>query len=499
MASNWIKDALFYEIYPISYKDSNGDGLGDLKGIIEKLDYVKDLGFNAIWLNPFYKSTFKDGGYDVVDFFKVDRRFGSMKDFENLLKKAHSLDIKIIIDLIPGHTSEEHPLFLESAKPERNEYSDMFIWNANIWDYERPYILISGRHPRNGSFMVNYFSHQPALNYGFNRITHPNWQLHYTDSRTFKARQLMKDIMKFWMKKGVDGFRVDMADSLVKNDEEKEATIEVWQDIIGEVKKEYPDIVLVSEWAYPKKALKAGFTSDFVLDHRDNFTHYLARSTMQTEGLSVLDGGDQKRFINNVMDWVNQAKEQNGYISMISGNHDCPRIATMNEGDKLRIFYMMLFTLPGVPFVYYGDEIGMKHRNLHSKDGGYQRTGDRTPMQWNNSKNRGFSTTDGELYLPVDEEECNVEDQLKDKNSLLNYIKEMIKVRKHYSSLSNNNIRFEDRDDKILVYERDDLYVIVNLSNHDLPVDTTNLVIASSNDAIQNGKLKPTSSIILRK
>ena len=199
------------------------------------------------------------------------------------------------------------------------------------------------------------------------------------------------------------------------------------------------------------------------------------------------------------MDWVNQAKENNGYISMISGNHDCPRIATMNEGDKLRVFYMMLFTLPGVPFVYYGDEIGMKHRNLHSKDGGYQRTGDRTPMQWDNSKNRGFSTTDGELYLPTDDEKCNVEEQLNDENSLLNYIRKMIKVRKQYSNLSNNNIRFENRDDKILVYERDDLYVIVNLSDRYLPVDTTNLVIASSYDALENGMLKPTSSIILRK
>lgn len=497
--ANWIKDALFYEIYPISFKDSNGDGYGDLNGITSKLEYVKDLGFNAIWLNPFYKSTFKDGGYDVTNFFAVDRKFGKMKDFENLLKKAHELDLKIIVDLIPGHTSEEHPLFLESAKAERNEYSDMFIWNANIWDYERPYILISGRHPRNGSFMVNYFSHQPALNYGFNRITHPNWQLHYTDPRTFKARQLMKDVMKFWLKKGVDGFRVDMADSLVKNDEEKTATIEVWQDIIGEVKSEYPDVVLVSEWAYPEKALKAGFTSDFVLDHRDNFTHYLARSTPQTEGLSVLDGGDQKRFINNVMDWVNQAKNHNGYISMISGNHDCPRIATFHDGDKLKLFYMFLFTLPGVPFVYYGDEIGMKHRNLPSKDGGYQRTGDRTPMQWDNSKNRGFSTTDGELYLPVDDEICNVEDEINDNDSLLNYIKEMIKVRKSFSSLSNNNIRFENRDDNILVYERDEIYVIVNLSDHELPVDTSNLVIGSSKNSIINGKLQPNTGIILRK
>jgi maltose alpha-D-glucosyltransferase/alpha-amylase len=193
-----------------------------------------------------------------------------------------------------------------------------------------------------------------------------------------------------------------------------------------------------------KEALKAGFTSDFVLDHRDNFTHYLARSTPQTEGLSVLDGGDQRRFIENVLDWARQAKENNGYISMISGNHDCPRIDRFQEGEKLSIFYMMMYTLPGVPFLYYGDEIGMKHRNLASKEGGYQRTGDRTPMQWNNEKNRGFSTTDRELYLPVDDEECNVEEQLNNPDSLLNFLKELLKVRKGFTSLSNNNIRFEN-------------------------------------------------------
>ena len=127
---NWIKEAIFYEIYPSSFKDSNNDGIGDLNGITSKLGYVKDLGFNAIWINPFFKSPFKDGGYDVSDFFDVDPRYGTLEDFKNLLNKAHELDLHIIIDLVPGHASEQSQIFQMSAKPERNEYSDLFIWNS---------------------------------------------------------------------------------------------------------------------------------------------------------------------------------------------------------------------------------------------------------------------------------------------------------------------------------------------------------------------------------
>ena len=223
--NSWLKNAVFYEIYPTSYKDSNSDGIGDLKGITSKLEYVSDMGFNAIWLNPFYKSPFKDGGYDVSDFFAVDPIFGTMEDFKELLNKAHELGIRIIVDLVAGHVSEQNEMFQMSARSERNEYSDMFIWNNSVWDLEQPYRLISGRYDRNGCYMVNFFSTQPALNFGFNEITHPKWQMSYKDERTFKARNFLKEVMKFWLSMGVDGFRVDMADSLVKNDHQKLATM----------------------------------------------------------------------------------------------------------------------------------------------------------------------------------------------------------------------------------------------------------------------------------
>ena len=164
MRNEEFKNLIFYEIYPTSFYDSNNDGIGDLIGITQKLDYVKETGFNAIWLNPFYVSPFKDGGYDVKDFFDVDPKFGTLKDFDNLLQKAHELGIKIIIDLVAGHASEENLEFLKSAEPKPNEYSDLFIWNDNVWSWDNEYRVVTGRHNRCASYMVNFFSFQPAFN-----------------------------------------------------------------------------------------------------------------------------------------------------------------------------------------------------------------------------------------------------------------------------------------------------------------------------------------------
>lgn len=498
--SNWLKNAVFYEIYPTSFKDSNSDGVGDLNGITSKLDYVSSLGFNAIWLNPFYKSPFKDGGYDVSDFFDVDPRFGTIDDFKKLLKKAHDLKMHVIVDLVAGHASEQNPDFLESAKAERNKYSDLFIWNSCVWDYEQPYRLISGRYDRNGCYMVNFFSTQPAFNFGFNEITHPKWQMSYKDERTKLAREYIKKIIRFWLNLGADGFRVDMADSLVKNDDSKVATMEIWKEISNEIfKKEYPEAILVSEWCNPDRALKCGFNCDFVLDHHDNFSHLLSRSTANSRGESVLNGGKQDEFKSDLVKRINSAKQNNGYLGIISGNHDTPRVATFLDDNKLRLFYMIIMTLPGVPFVYYGDEIGMKHRDLPSKDGGYQRTGDRTPMQWDNSKNRGFSDYDGELYLPQGNEKCNVEDQLNDKSSLLNYIKDLISFRKNYSQITDEDFSLIDLGEKVFAYSRNDIKIVINLSNHDINIsDLKQILITSSEDAVKENKLSSYSGLIYR-
>ncbi len=481
MSKKEFKDLIFYEIYPTSFFDSNNDGIGDLKGIKEKLHYINDLGCNAIWLNPFYPSPFMDGGYDVKDFFNVDPRFGTLVDFDELIKKAHSLGIKIIIDLVAGHASEENKDFLKSAEAKRNDKSDLFIWNSSVWNYEPGYRLIAGRHQRNGCYLVNFFSTQPAFNYGFKEIKYPSWQMSYLDERTFQARNYMLSVMRFWLIRGVDGFRVDMADSLVKDDEDKSATIEVWQYLFSHIKKEFPDSFFVSEWSNPEQALKAGFDADFVLDHWDNFFHRLVRSNKDTRGDNLFKGADLSFFISDIKSRYESSKKYNSYLALISGNHDTPRISSFLSIEELKTFYLMLYCLPGIPFLYYGDEIMMKHIDLDSKDGGFQRTGDRTPMQWDLSNNYGFSLIEKELYLPVDKEnKVNVNQALNDDESLLNYIKKLIRLRKTIDSLTSDIFEIKE-DSRILVIDRGEVKLIINFSN--VTIELENEVIFSSGKA----------------
>ena len=433
----------FYEIYPVSFKDSNGDGVGDIQGIIEKLDYVKSLGFSGIWVNPFYKSPFLDGGYDIEDPFHVDPRFGTDEDARKLIEACHARNIAIFFDLVPGHLSWSAPQFLQSAAAQRNDLSDMFIWSDNPWGWYGNCAgnLVRGLFPRYGSFFVNFFVHQPALNYGFNRVEYPQWQISYRDERVVRTRKFLISIMERWLKLGVDGFRVDMADSLVKNDEEKEATIWLWQQIIAEVQKECGKFYMVSEWSTPRRSLKAGFSSDFVLDHDDNFSHGFFRiGTLDRPDEAgkkpLLDSFDEELWQKNVAEMVAEIRDAEkvpgGYLSPISGNHDTYRIADRLKGNKLKLAYLMLFTIPGVPFVFAGDECEQTTvRGYPSKDGGYQRTGARLSMKWDESTpSFGFSTrASADCYLPTCPETRTVERCEKDPASLLNFIRQLNAVR----------------------------------------------------------------------
>ena len=458
-----------YEIYPTSFYDSNDDGIGDLKGIIQKLDHIKKMGFNAIWLNPFYVSPFKDGGYDVEDFFDVDRRFGTLKDFRKLISQAHKKEIKIIIDLVAGHAALSHPDFLKSAEAKHNEYSDLFIWSDNPW--EKADNLISGMFDRHGCYMVNFFAHQPAFNYGFNRIDHPSWQLSYKDKRTYKVREYLLKIMRFWLNKGADGFRVDKAESLVKNDEDKSATIAVWKYLFRKIRKEFPEVFFVSEWSSPKESFAAGFDADFVLDHWDNFYHRFFRSNDDTRGVSIINGENDVEFaISDLKERFAQAEKHKSYLALISGNHDTWRIANYLNLKQLKMFYMFLFCMPGIPFVLYGDELMMKTSDLPSKDGGYQRTGTRIPMIWDDSKpNHGF-TASAKPYLPFNpENKVSVESSIKDENSLYHFIRKLIKLRKSIGDLSLAHVEIKESE-RIFIFSRGKHKLIMNMSLKPYPI-----------------------------
>ena len=479
MTAKWLKDTVFYEIYPQSFKDSNGDGIGDINGIIQKLDYIKSLGCNALWINPCYDSPFKDAGYDVRDYKKVAPRYGTNEDLYRLFDEAHQKGIRVLLDLVPGHTSEEHRWFQESQKAEKNAFSDRFIWTDFCFHGADGFPYIGGESERSACYILNFFKCQPALNYGFYRVTEP-WQKSCHDPAALATREAIKDVMRFWLSNGCDGFRVDMAASLVKNDDEKKSgTSEIWQDIRHMLDREFPDAAMVSEWSNPPVALRAGFDMDFCLNEPGGGYSTLMRDYCNNGGNINGDhdsedhsyfkkdaGGDVNRFLDQYLRWYEDTKDI-GYISLLTCNHDTIRPSYNLDVTERRLAYAFLFTLPGVPFLYYGDEIGMKYLEVPTREGGYFRTGSRTPMQWDESMNLGFSEADeSSLYLPVDpsEEAPTVASQEADPDSLLNTVRSIIALRHQEEDLQADaplQIVCSDAG-KPLVYCRGSLICVVN-------------------------------------
>ncbi|MFP4375774.1 MAG: alpha-amylase family glycosyl hydrolase [Spirochaetales bacterium] len=440
----WLEKAVFYEIYPQSFYDSNGDGIGDLPGVIEKLDYVRELGCTGIWLNPFFVSPFRDAGYDVADYCAVDPRYGTNDDAKRLFDEAHARGIRVLIDLVPGHTSIDHPWFQAAASAEATPYDDYYVWTESVW--QKPpegYKWLTGYGDRDGSALLNFFWAQPALNYGFG-VPDPNepWQQPIDAPGPKAVREEMRRVMAFWLEMGCDGFRVDMAESLIKGPNKHAAGIKLWQELRSWLEELHPEAVLQAEWGKPSDAIEAGFHMDFLLHfgdaaytalfRKDNgFSHYL-----DPEGASYFarsGRGNLMSFLSRYLTFA-EATRGRGFINIPSGNHDiAPRLALGRSIEDLRIVFAFLLTMPGVPFIYYGDEIGMNgYPGLPSKEGGYIRTQVRTPMRWTDGPKAGFSSAaPDEFYLPVDPEpaDANVGVQAERPDSLLSFVKQLIRLR----------------------------------------------------------------------
>lgn len=484
MAASWLKDAVFYEIYPQSFQDTNGDGIGDLQGILQRLDYVKSLGCNALWLNPCYDSPFKDAGYDVRNYKKIAPRYGTNEDMKALFEAAHEKGIRVLLDLVPGHTSEEHAWFQESGKDETNPMADRYIWTNDAFAGGDGALFIGGEYPRNGTYIINFFKCQPALNYGYRDIRQP-WQQDINAPGPMANRQAMKDIMRFWLDMGCDGFRVDMADSLVKNDHGvKTATMEVWKDIAGTIHAEYPEMALVSEWNHPDQALKCGFDMDFYLEWHGNGYSTLMRD-YERDGKANLTSPDNSYFKLTstrdmsafLADYLPQyeASRDSGLWCFITCNHDTARTAPTLTDMERKLAFSFLFTMPGAPFLYYGDEIGMRYRWQPSKEGGYLRTGSRTPMQWNSGKNLGFSESDAP-YLPTDPETGapTVESQEADEKSMLHHMRRLIALRHAHEALQNYSpfsVYSAEEGSRLFAYKRGDYLLCVNPGTETLELE----------------------------
>ena len=431
--TNWLEQSIFYEIYPQTFRDTNGDGIGDLPGIIEKLDYIKTLGCNALWLNPCFESPFGDAGYDVSDYCKVAPRYGSNEDLVRLFAEAHRRGMHVLLDLVPGHTSIEHPWFQASKQPEQNEYTGRYIWSNHAWEDVAGYGSINGQlrgiSQRDACVAVNFYSLQPALNYGFAKITAP-WQSAVDSPEALATRQAMKDVMVFWLDRGCDGFRVDMAGSLVKDDEGGVETIKLWQDMRAFLDKNYPDAVLISEWGEPDKSLKGGFHMDFLLQF--GTSHYLDLFRCEHPFFSREGKGDISRFVATYQANLERTGGK-GLMCIPSSNHDMERLRKYLDLEEMKIAFAFLLSMPGAPFIYYGDEIGMRYVDQVSVEGGYDRTCSRTPMQWGKGGNYGFSAAPAELlYTKQDPapDAPTVEAQMAEETSLWQEVHKLLELRK---------------------------------------------------------------------
>ncbi len=438
----WLESAVFYQIYPQTFRDSDGDGIGDLRGIIEKLPYLHDLGIDAIWLNPCFVSPFGDAGYDVADFYQVAPRYGTNDDLRALFAAAKKRGIRVMLDLVAGHTSNQHPWFKESQRHERNAYSDWYVWTDSVWTWFAPgQQVVVGGAERDANFIPNFFHFQPALNYGYAKPDpKAPWQQPVDAPGPLAVRAELKKIMAFWFDLGAAGFRVDMAGSLVKNDPDGTATAALWADFRAWMDQEYPDRAMVSEWSQPQVAIPNGFHLDFLLPFAKPGYKALFRADGDAAPIFDRSGRTSIRTFLDEFEPLHAATRGKGFIAIPSGNHDTvPRVGNGRDARDVSVAMAFLLTMPGVPFIYYGDELGMRALDgLPSKEGGYGRTGCRTPMQWDASTNAGFSTAPAnQLYLPIDPcaDRPTVAAGLADPQSALRTAQALIALRKAHPAL----------------------------------------------------------------
>ena len=465
---SWWRNGVFYQIYPRSFQDSDADGVGDLKGIIERLPYLSALGVNAVWLSPIFPSPMADFGYDISDYTGIDPLFGTMADFDALISAAHSSGLKLILDLVPNHTSDQHPWFIESRGSRDNPRRDWYIWRDPAADGGPPNNWLSefgGSGWEYDAATGQYYYHaflaqQPDL----------NW-------RNPEVREAIYDVMRFWLRKGVDGFRVDVIWHLIKEAEfrdnppnpnfhegrpphEKILTQystdqpEV-HEVIAQMRRvtdEFGSRVLIGEVYLPLHRLVAYYGND--LSGAQMPFNFALLSTLWSA-----------RSIEQIIADYERALPAGAWPNWVLGNHDRPRVASRVGPQQARVAAMLLLTLRGTPTLYYGDEIGMHQvaiapgqvRDPFEKNVpgiGVGRDGCRTPMQWSAAPNAGFTTATPWLPVADDFPHENVVNLEADARSILSLYKALIALRKKLPQLVSGDYLPIAADGDLLLYRR---------------------------------------------
>ena len=542
MEKKWWKEAVAYQIYPRSFMDSNNDGIGDLQGIISKLDYLKDLGIDVIWICPVYKSPNDDNGYDISDYQDIMSDFGTMEDFNELLSEIHKRNMKIIIDLVINHTSDEHPWFIESRSSKQNPKRDWYIWregkdNKEPNNWESIFKGSAWEYDENTKedYLHLFSKKQPDL----------NWENEDMRNEIYK-------MINWWLDKGIDGFRVDAISHINKEEGlvdmdnpdnlkyvpsfDKHMNVEGIHDYLRELKENTfskHDIMTVGE----ANGVKAEQATDWVGENDGKFNMLFQFEHIDLWNSSEFNLPNLKKVWNK---WqVNL--ENDGWNALFIENHDITRVVS-SWGDDTRFLKesakalgLLYFMHKGTPFIYQGQEIGMTNvkfndineyddirsineynqlinQGMSPKDAlehiwNTSRDNTRTPMQWDDSLNAGFSKSNPWIHVNPNYKYINVKEQLEDDDSILNFYKKMIKIKKSSECLiyGKYNLILED-DTNIFAYERilndEKFLVICNLKSESsnykyekLTLKYENLILSNYNvDAhkdLNNFELKP--------
>lgn len=488
----WFKDAIIYQVHVKTYKDTDGDGIGDFKGLISKLDYIKALGVNTIWVMPFYPSPLRDDGYDIADYYNINPRYGDIDDLNKLIKEAHAREIRIITELVINHTSDQHPWFKRAkAAPPGSSHRNFYVWSDDPTKYKGVRIIFTDYEPSNWSkdeetglyYWHRFFHHQPDLNFD-----NPEVQ-----EEIFK-------ILDYWAAMGVDGFRLDAIPYLFEREgtsgENLPETHAFLKKLRSHMDEHHKGLLFLAEanmWpedsaAYFGDGDECHMNYHFPLMPR----LYLALKKADRSPIEYILNRTPK--IPDACQWAvflrchdeltlemvtdedrlfmreNYAADHRARINLGIRK----RLSTLMDNDHRRIKLMnaMLFSMPGTPLVYYGDEIGMGD-NIWLED----RDGVRTPMQWNASKNAGFSDADAEkLYLPVITDEVysyvnvNVEASERNNDSLLHWMRKIISIRTQYRVFGRGSFTFAQADHPSILsywreYEVERILIIINLSD----------------------------------
>ncbi|MEQ1796859.1 MAG: alpha-glucosidase [Lacibacter sp.] len=540
-AGKWWKEAVVYQIYPRSFKDSDGDGIGDLKGILSKLDYIKSLGVDAVWLNPIYSSPNDDNGYDVSDYRNIMKDFGTMEDFDALLKGMHERKLKLVMDIVVNHSSDEHEWFKQSKSSRDNPYRNYYHWwNAEKGKPPYRYSLFDVNHDAwkydslTNAYYLHYFSQkQPDL----------NWE-------NPKLRQEIYDMMKFWAAKGVDGFRLDAFQFAAKD-------------------TTFPVFPIGFEKNFVQYYAMGPHLHDYLKEmHREVFSKYDVMSVAEGAGNTFADAhelvdanrnelnmayafeaidiakpeGYSVQHFKEVFSKWDSAFANNGWLSIVLANHDQARLVSRFGNDKpefrdlsSKMLTTFLMSMRGTPYYYYGDELGMTNAGFEKiedyKDmptlNEYQhqiniggdlqkfmefikfscRDNGRTGMQWDSSANAGFTTGIPWLKTNSNYKTLNVSAQEKEENSCLNYFRKMVKLRKDNDVLVYGRFTLIDKNNPDVfaytrVLDKKIFLILLNFSaknanvNSVVDISKAKLLITNYTSASSNGTLKPYEAAI---